>query len=67
MKPHIHTPGDGRGRRKVMVDGQEVKRVVYADTLRGEVRCIDDPIRIVGGEAAWHTLRGRVTVEPAHG
>lgn len=63
MSGHIHTPGDGRGRRRVLVDGREVKRVVYADTVTGEVRHFEDPIRLEGNEPVVHTLHGQVEVE----
>jgi hypothetical protein len=36
---HIHTPLDGRGELKVLVDGKEVKYCYYADTKRGIARC----------------------------
>jgi hypothetical protein len=33
----VHTPGDGRGMRKVLVNGVEIDRVVYAHTRKGKV------------------------------
>lgn len=63
MSEHIHTPADGRGRRRVSVDGRPVKRVFYADTVRGEVRHFEDPIRLVGDEPVVHSLHGKVEVE----
>lgn len=67
MNGHIHTPGDGRGRRRVLVDGREVKRVVYANTVTGEVRHYEDPIRIVDDEPVTHSMRGHVEVEFVNG
>ncbi|WP_099475413.1 hypothetical protein [Stenotrophomonas maltophilia] len=67
MIGHVHTPGDGRGRRRVLVDGREVKRAVYANTVTGEVRQLEDPIRIEGNEPAVHTVHGRVEVEFING
>ena len=38
MSDHIHTWGDGRGRRKVIADGVEVGNCVYANTSTGEYK-----------------------------
>lgn len=43
---HIHTPGDGRGLRKVYVDGVEIKSCFYVDTRRGIVDCHREPLRL---------------------
>lgn len=43
---HIHTPDDGRGRRKVILNGKELKNVVFADTRKGKVRFVDDPPKV---------------------
>ena len=40
---NIHVPGDGKGARDIYVDGELVKRVVYANVDRGIVRYHDDP------------------------
>lgn len=37
---HVHTRGDGRGRRDVFLNGRPVDYVVYADTRAGFVRVI---------------------------
>jgi hypothetical protein len=34
---HIHTPNDGRGRRKVLLNEREIDGVFYADTKKGIV------------------------------
>lgn len=43
---HIHTPGDGRGIRKVMVNGKEVEKCFYADTKRGIADCYRSPFKV---------------------
>lgn len=65
MKANVHTHDDGRGRRRVLLDGREVKRVVYADTHKGVLRYYPDPIRIHkhGKRAIVKTRHGRVEVE----
>ena len=67
MSLHIHRPDDGRGRRRVLVDGKEMKRVIYADTLIGLVRYYEDPIRLIGDKPVEHETRGRVEVELING
>lgn len=44
MADHIHTPGDGRGRRDVFLDGKRLTHCIYADTKRGiiDVHVLDD-------------------------
>ncbi|MBD1602094.1 hypothetical protein [Pseudomonas typographi] len=67
MNEHIHTPGDGRGRRLVYVNGNAVDGVVWADTKRGIVRYMPKPYRVKrpgGDEVYTRTLRGHVTVVP---
>lgn len=60
---HIHTPSDGRGNRRVFVDGAEVKQVTYADTITGVVTQIVNPVTVAtGGEVMTRTLRGKVEV-----
>jgi hypothetical protein len=54
----IHEPDDGRGHRKVFVDGQEVGRAIYADERRGFVRFIPD----VRTPFTHEVMRGRVEV-----
>ena len=64
--PHIHKPGDGRGARRVFVDGEAVDRVFYADTRKGFVRAHYQPIRLNrrGESARFYKRRGVVTIEP---
>lgn len=63
---HIHTPSDGRGRRRVLVDGQEVKRCTFADTMNGIVRFDLDPLRweVPGEKFMQGEKRGRVEIVP---
>ena len=63
---HIHTPDDGRGLRRVYLDGVALERVVYADTERGIARVYDDPPRISRRRECVisRKVRGVVTVEP---
>lgn len=63
---HIHTPDDGRSyNRKVLVDGNPVDFVVYADTMNGVVRAYEKPLRVDGDEFATYELRGQVEVVTA--
>jgi len=63
---HVHTPGDGRGVRRVFVDGVEVGQVVFADTQRGIVRYHPLPLKVHkhGKRLIERTRRGAVLVEP---
>ena len=65
---YIHTPADGRGSRRVFLNGKPVKNVVYADTLRGIVRYQDDPPQVGPDGVTYreHEARGRVCVEKIH-
>lgn len=60
----IHQPGDGRGPRKVLLNGKPVERVVYADTRRGIVRYIRFPLRVDKHQkrCIQRTRRGKVEV-----
>lgn len=62
---HVHTPSDGRGRRRVLLDGQVVEKVVYADTRKGVVRYYDTPVRLHkhGKRPVQRTKHGKVEVE----
>lgn len=67
MKPnqYVHTPYDGRGtNRDVLLNGNKIDRVIYADEKRGIVRVVSNPIRIDKWHkrVLWKTLRGRVEV-----
>lgn len=63
---HIHTPHDGRGLRKVLVNGKEVQECYFADTRRGVARCYREPIRMhkYAKRALTKTYRGQVQVLP---
>lgn len=65
----IHTPNDGRGNRKVFLDGKLIERVVYADTMKGIVKVNVHPLRLKpNGEVLQRTYRGKVEViEDAEG
>lgn len=67
MNEHIHTPDDGRGQRKVFVNGNEIDGVNYADTKLGFVIYSPRPYRMAKGKDYVYTrkLRGTVTVTPA--
>lgn len=62
---HIHLPEDGRGRRRVFVNGREIQRVTFADTRKGVVRYIPDPIKVHKHKkrVISRTLQGAVVVE----
>ncbi|CAI3795811.1 hypothetical protein [Rheinheimera sp. MM224] len=63
--PHIHTPDDGRGRRKIFVNGNLIEKVFYADSQLGIVKFFPSPIRKHRNkdEAYSRKLKGKVTVE----
>ena len=65
MSNHIHTQDDGRGNRRVLLNGKEVKNVIYADTEKGVVRFYPEPITLSGGceEILTKELIGTVIVE----
>lgn len=65
MDVNVHYRNDGRGRRRVLLNGREMSRVVYADTRKGVVRYYPEPIRIHkhGKRAILKTRRGKVEVE----
>lgn len=65
-QPHIHTPSDGRGGRNAYLNGNLVRRVVYADTKKGYIRVTDDPPKLdkYGKRVISRTLRGKVEVVP---
>ena len=67
MNEHIHKPDDGRGLRKVFVNGNEIDGVTYADTKLGIVIYAPKPYRVAKGKDYIYTrkLRGTVTVTPA--
>lgn len=67
MNEHIHKPDDGRGLRKVFVNGNEIDGVTYADTKLGIVIYAPKPYRAATGKDYIYTrkLRGTVKVDPA--
>ena len=66
---HIHTPHDGRGLRRVLVNGRALDGVFYADTKKGLARYYVKPLRLdkYKKRALSRTVRGRVQVEPYDG
>jgi hypothetical protein len=66
----IHTPRDGRGARKVYLNGVEVQKCVYANTRAGKVRVIVHRNGMLvfgkhGKSLRTKTLYGRVEVVEA--
>lgn len=61
----IHHPGDGRGPRRVFVNGNEIDGVIFADTAKGVVEFVPPPARVKKNSDTVYTrkLRGSVTVE----
>lgn len=61
----FHSANDGKGRRKVLVNGNEVKRVVWANEEKGLVCCYRYPYQIDRrkDEVKTMLLRGDVKVE----
>ena len=66
MQDWIHTPMDGRGVRKVLLDGKEIGNVVYANTKKGIVRVHPEPLKLDKHRkrVIEKTLRGKVEVLP---
>ncbi|WP_313135560.1 hypothetical protein [Stutzerimonas nitrititolerans] len=65
MVEHIHTPGDGRGRRDVWVNGHKIDGVVWADTRAGVVVFMPRPFRVhrrLRDQVYTRKLRGKVEV-----
>lgn len=62
--PWVHTPEDGRGVRKVFLDGQEIKMAVFVDEQRGIVDRYRQPLTIDKRSQSLITerLHGRVEV-----
>jgi len=61
----FHHFNDGRGRRRVYVNGNEIARVVWCDTSEGIVVFCPYPYRTSRADTEVYTrrLRGTVTVE----
>ena len=66
IPPHVHKHDDGRGPRRVLLNGREVKRVRSADEKRGVVECCHDPLRLDKHKKRILAYRryGAVVVEP---
>jgi hypothetical protein len=62
---HVHTPDDGRGLRRVCVDGVEHDLVTYADTALGIAIVAIQPLRVVPGtdRVDEYVAMGDVSVE----
>lgn len=62
----VHIAGDGRGQRRVLLNGREMRNVVYADTDRGVVRFLDQPPKVHkhGKRMIERTRHGMVEVFP---
>lgn len=61
----FHYAGDGRGRRRVLMNGNEIKHVVWADITRGVLLYHPSPLRLHknGREEIYsRRLRGRIEV-----
>lgn len=65
-QPHVHTVGDGRGLRRILVDGVEVRDASFADTELGIVVAMDQPFRVLPGtdRIVECVVMGDVRVEP---
>ena len=62
----FHHYNDGRGKRRVYVNGNEIERVIWCDTEQGIAVYSPKPFRLKrpgGQELYTRRLRGRVTVE----
>lgn len=64
MSEHIHTRSDGRGARDVFVNGNKIKYAIRADTKKGLVIFVPQPLRAnrSGTEIYTRALRGEVKV-----
>ncbi|MEE4341457.1 hypothetical protein V2J66_07510 [Pseudomonas alliivorans] len=63
--PTFHSAGDGRGYRRVFVNGNEITQVLWCDTEAGVVVFAPQPMRVkrtARDEVYTRRLRGRVTV-----
>jgi hypothetical protein len=61
----FHHYNDGRGKRRVYVNGNEVERVIWCDTAQGIVVFCPYPVRVNRKRDVVYSrrLRGAVTVE----
>lgn len=59
-----HYVGDGRGRRRVLVNGNVIKHVVWADITRGVLLYHPSPLRLHNnGRDEIHSRRLRGSIE----
>lgn len=61
----FHRNSDGRGQRRVLVNGNPVDWALWADTQRGLVCYAPQPVKVKRNSDEIYTrmLRGQVTVE----
>lgn len=64
--PKVHTPFDGRGPRRVLLDGRVLDACFYANERKGKARVFLRPMRLdkYRKRALWRTVYGCVVVEP---
>ncbi|HCL6635064.1 TPA: hypothetical protein N2Q63_004708 [Citrobacter freundii] len=63
---NFHYVGDGRGKRRVFVNGNELKSCIWADVERGIACICPHPLRIhrrKRDEVYSRKLRGVITIE----
>ncbi|UZS65585.1 hypothetical protein [Pseudomonas syringae] len=66
--PTFHSAGDGRGIRRVFVNGNEIENVLWCNTAIGIVVFAPSPVRAkrpAREEVYTRRLRGNVTVTAA--
>lgn len=63
---HVHTMADGRGPRRVFIDGTECDDVTYADAMLGIAVMAVQPVRVLPGTEYIDQIAvmGDVRVEP---
>ncbi|WP_421523424.1 hypothetical protein [Pseudomonas yamanorum] len=60
---HVHWADDGRGRRKVIIDGQPVTHVIWCDVKACIAVVADQPLKASDGETLdFHPVWGEITV-----
>ncbi len=66
QQEHVHTMADGRGPRRVYIDGTECDDVTYADTMLGIAVMAVQPVRVLPGTEYIDQIAvmGDVRVEP---
>lgn len=65
QQAHVHTADDGRGLRRVLIDGVEQQHVCYADTELGIAIAAVMPLRVVPDteDIDQYVVMGDVRVE----